>query len=98
MSQPTYTYSGGVNQSVAAEIMDANTRVKSELDNLHSDLQASLSAWQTPTSRDAYNSRKARWDNAANAMPVSLQIGSEVLSNVTHRMNQTETAITDSWS
>ncbi|MEV6236889.1 hypothetical protein [Lentzea sp. NPDC051838] len=98
MSQPTYTYSSGINQNVAANIMDANQRVKRELDQLHTDLQASLSAWQTPTSRDAYNQRKSRWDNAANAMPVSLQIGSEVLTGVTNRMNQTETAITDSWS
>ncbi|SFR29918.1 hypothetical protein SAMN04488564_12411 [Lentzea waywayandensis] len=97
MSQPTYTYSGAINQRVAAEIMDANTRVKRELDDLHTSLQSSLAAWQSPTSRDAYNARKTRWDNAAAAMPVSLQMGSEILTNVTTRLNQTESAITDSW-
>lgn len=98
MSQPTYSFSGGVNSSVASEMVDANTRVKSELDQMHSDLQASLSAWQSPSSKPQYEARKARWDAAANAMPVSLQVASNTLQNITTRMNNTETAITDSWS
>jgi WXG100 family type VII secretion target len=98
MSQPTYTYSGGTNSNVAAEMMDANTRIKSDLDQMHSDLQASLRAWQSPSSKSQYESRKARWDSAANQMPVSLQVASSTLQNITTRMNNTETAITDSWS
>ncbi|MFS8104236.1 WXG100 family type VII secretion target [Lentzea alba] len=98
MSQPTYTYSTGINNSVAAEMMDANTRIKSELDTMHADLQASLSAWQSPSSKPQYEARKRRWDAAANAMPQSLQVASQTLQNITTRMNNTETAITDSWS
>lgn len=97
MSQPTYSYSGNINSSVAAEMMDANSRVKSELDQLHSDLQASLSAWQSPSSKQQYEARKMRWDNAANAMPVSLQVASNTLQNITNRMNNTEKSIADSW-
>jgi WXG100 family type VII secretion target len=98
MSQPTYTYSGGINNSVAAEMMDANTRIKAELDQMNSDLQASLRAWQTPTSKAQYEAHKARWDAAANAMPQSLQVASQTLQNITVRLNNTEKAITQSWS
>jgi uncharacterized protein YukE len=98
MSQPTYTFSGGTNNGVAAEMMDANVRIKAELDRLHSDLQASLRLWQTPTSKAQYESRKARWDAAANQMPVSLEIASTTLQSITQRMNTTENLITDSWS
>lgn len=98
MSQPTYTFSVGTNNNVAAEMMDANVRVKAELDRLHSDLQASLRLWQTPTSKAQYEARKKRWDTAANQMPASLEIASIALQNITRRMTTTEDAITDSWS
>lgn len=98
MSQPTYTYSGGINNSVSAEMMDANARVKAELDQMHSDLQASLRLWQTPTSKAQYEARKTRWDAAANAMPQSLAVASNTLQSITNRMNNTESAITQSWS
>ncbi|MET9631663.1 hypothetical protein ABZX92_29790 [Lentzea sp. NPDC006480] len=87
-----------MNSSVAAEIMDSNTRIRAELDSLNSDLVQSLASWQTPESRRAYNENKVRWDNAANSMPVSLQIGSEILTGITDRMGRTEAAIADSWS
>ncbi|SDP42186.1 WXG100 family type VII secretion target [Lentzea jiangxiensis] len=98
MTQPTYTYSGAINNNVAAEMMDANVRVKAELDQMHADLQASLSAWQSPTSKSQYEARKRRWDSAASSMPISLQAASDTLQNMTTRMNNTETALTDGWA
>lgn len=98
MSQPTYTYSGGINNSVASEMMEANSRVRSELDQLNADLQSSLRSWQTPSSKPQYEARQARWNAAADAMPASLAVASDTLSRITSRMNNTETAITDSWS
>ncbi|GAA3687356.1 hypothetical protein C8D88_10833 [Lentzea atacamensis] len=97
MTQPTYTFSGGINQGVAAEMMDANLRIKSELDALASDLQASLRAWQTPESKPKYEARKARWDGAAASMPQSLVIASQTLEGITRRLQNTEANVAASW-
>ncbi|MEV6712774.1 hypothetical protein AB0M48_12130 [Lentzea sp. NPDC051208] len=97
MSEATYTYSGAMNNNVAAEMMDANSRVKTELDTMHADLQQFLRLWQSPTSKSQYESRKARWDSAANSMPISLQAASNTLQNITTRMNNTENSLTQGW-
>jgi uncharacterized protein YukE len=98
MSQPTYTYSGGINAGVSGEMMDAHSKIKTELGALEADLQASLKTWQTPTSKQQYELSKQRWNAAADTMPQSLQIASSSLDNITQRMNKTEDAVTDSWS
>jgi len=98
MSQPTYTYSGGINAGVSGEMMDAHSKIKAELIALEADLQASLKTWQTPTSKQQYELAKQRWNAAADTMPQSLQIASTSLDNITHAMNKTEDAVTDSWS
>ncbi|MFD9733124.1 WXG100 family type VII secretion target [Umezawaea sp. NPDC059074] len=98
MSQPTYTYSGGINAGVSSEMMDAHSKIKAELLALDTDMRQSLTHWQTPTSKQQYELSKQRWDNAADTMPQSLQIASSTLENITLRMNKTEDAVTDSWS
>lgn len=97
MSQPTYTYAPGINPNVAAELMDANVRVKAELDSLHEELHSSLTAWQTEKSRITYDTAKARWDEAANTMPISLQAASDTLQRMTDIMNKTEDGVTGSF-
>ena len=97
MSESTYSFDPKMNQTVAAEMMEANSLISKELFAMDADLRKFLSLWQSEQSKVAYEQRKQRWDSAAASMPESLRHASQTLENITSRLMRTEGTMVASW-
>ncbi|MDT7787979.1 MAG: hypothetical protein QOF58_6398 [Pseudonocardiales bacterium] len=98
MSEPTYTYSPARNIDVSSYLKEVAGQIKSELDNMDTELHTNLKNWESPESKVQYQAKQTRWNNAAASMPAAADIAGETLRSITESMNRTDAGIAQSWS
>lgn len=92
----TYTFDRGMADSVRDEMARVTMQLKTELENMHTQVTTTLADWQDGA-KEMYDFAKKEWDEAAGRMPQSLNAAEVALNQITDGYLKIEHTGVNAW-
>lgn len=77
----TYGYDPAQVTAVGQQVESEGQRFLNMINELATSLNSSLAEWQTDSARAAYNTAKAKWDEASTEIPQLMRVMTDCLDN-----------------